>query len=84
MIGFLSGVLNAIISILASVLPTSPFQSYVLSPDIQQYLAYANWLFPFGDCLTILTVVLGIVATVRVTTFLVNKSLEVGEAIIQV
>lgn len=54
MVSFINTLLTGICSFLASVLPDSPFSTF-LQPlqAVGKGLAWLNWFFPVGDCLTI-------------------------------
>lgn len=46
---------------LLEVLPLSPFKDFIAQLGSLPYLGWLNWLFPVGDCLTIMLVWLGAV-----------------------
>lgn len=46
----------AIAPIIIAILPISPFQAIIGSLEQLPYIAYFNWFFPVGKCLTALSV----------------------------
>ena len=47
---------------LMSLLPTSPFQQFIMEFSALPFLGYLNWFFPVGKCLVVMLAWLGAIA----------------------
>lgn len=50
----LGDVFDGLLQGLLSLLPTSPFQQFIVEFASLPYLGYLNWFFPVGKCLVVL------------------------------
>lgn len=53
---WLSDLINSLLAVIVSVLPSDPFIGFIssLNENVGAYLGYLNWFIPFGSALKIL------------------------------
>lgn len=74
MLGFLVDLLSGFVSVLAGILPRSPFADLSLSDGVHSMLGWVNWVIPFQPMLAMFGAVVGLLVIVRIGLFLVRNA----------
>lgn len=77
MIALIMSLLTAVVDLLASLLPESPFANITWPLDVLTGLSWMNWFFPVGECLNIMSLWLLAIIGFYVAAFITGTATSI-------